>query len=108
MARRRREDTGAGVAIGGTADVVIGRAGAPGEPGPEPLAEEIDFYSRHVGEWGADEGRHVLIRGREKCGSFATRDEALLEGLRRFGRVPFLVKQVIRDERPRPLRAVIL
>jgi hypothetical protein len=74
----------------------------------ENLDEEIHYYTRHLGEWAEHEGRHVLIHGQEPCGFFASREEALREGLRRFGRVPFLVKQVIRDERPRPLGTMIL
>jgi hypothetical protein len=75
---------------------------------PEPLEEEINLYSKLLGGWKEHEGLHVLIRGQKPYGFYATRDEALLEGFRRFGRVPFLVKQVIRDERPRPLGGMIL
>ena len=52
--------------------------------------------------------RSVLIRGPQQHGFYPTRDEALLEGFRRFGRVSFLVKQVLLQERPRPLAGVIL
>jgi hypothetical protein len=47
---------------------------------PRPLDEEIDFYLSHVEGWGQEEGRHVLILGRQLHGFYATRDEALREG----------------------------
>jgi hypothetical protein len=72
-----------------------------------PLDEEIDFYLRHLEEWEQDEGRHVLIRGNQQFGFYPTRDEALKEGLRLFGRTSFMVKQVVRDQRPRWMGAVI-
>src|SRR5215210_6823001 len=62
---------------------------------PEPLEEEIAFYLQHLREWKEHESKHVLIRGPEQFGFYPTRDEALLEGFRRFGRVSFLVKQVL-------------
>jgi hypothetical protein len=73
----------------------------------ESLEEEIAFYLQHVGEWREHEGKHILIRGGKSHGFYPTRDEALREGYQRFGRVSFLVKQVILDEHPRPLAEVI-
>ena len=88
-----------------------GAAGISPEPagdGKEPLDEEIAFYVQHLPEWRDHQGEHVLIHGQEPHGFYPTRDEALLEGFRRFGRASFLVKQVLLDERPRPLAGVIL
>jgi hypothetical protein len=75
---------------------------------PAPLEEEIDYYLQKLPQWGDHKGEHALIRGRELHGFYPNRDAALAEGLRLFGRVPFLVKQVIPDEQPRPLTGVIL
>jgi hypothetical protein len=75
---------------------------------PSPLAEEIAFYRAHLQEWADHAGQHVLIRGKELHGFFPTRDEALAQGFRLFGRVPFLVKQVTLDEQPKTLTGVIV
>ena len=74
--------------------------------GPGPLAEEIACYRRHLPGWGEREGEHVLIKGGAVTGFYPTRNAALTEGYRRFGRVPFLVKQVLTDERPITLDSV--
>jgi hypothetical protein len=72
------------------------------------LDQEFAYYLAHLPEWYEHEGKHVLIHGQEHFGFFPTRDAALEEGFRRFGWVPFLVKQVRRDEEPRPMTMVIL
>jgi hypothetical protein len=74
----------------------------------EALEEEIACYRANLTAWCGHQGEHVLIRGGTVYGFFGTRNEALREGLRRFGRVAFLVKQVDVDEKPRPLVQVLL
>jgi hypothetical protein len=80
------------------------------QPRPEKfeLEQESKYYHSHLPEWGEHEGEHILIHGQEHFGFFETRNEALTEGLRRFGRVPFFVKQVQLDEKPRPMMWVML
>jgi hypothetical protein len=108
-AKRRTGDTEdvstvPSASVEGPAEGNVGRT----KEGPcESLEEEIAFYLQHVEGWGEHEGKHVLIQAGKPHGFYLTRDEALREGYQRFGRVSFLVKQVILDERPRPLRAVI-
>lgn len=46
------------------------------------------------------EGKYVLICGDDVAGTFDTDHDAMAEGYRRFGNVPFLVKQVTKVERP--------
>ena len=75
--------------------------------GDSQLDEEAGYYLAHLPEWYDQEGKHVLIHGSEHFGFFPTENAALEEGFRRFGRVPFLVKQVQRDERPMHLGWVI-
>lgn len=75
--------------------------------GPGSLAEEIAYYRQHLAGWGTHEGEHVLIHGSAEHGFYGTRRAALTEGYRRFGRVPFLVKQVILDEKPRTLAWIL-
>jgi hypothetical protein len=72
------------------------------------LDQEVAYYLAHRAEWHEHEGRHVLIHGEDQFGFFPTRDGALEEGFRRFGRVAFLVKEIRQDEEPRPMAWTIL
>jgi hypothetical protein len=67
------------------------------------LDPEFDYYLAHLPEWYEREREHVLIHGSEHFGFFPNRNDALAEGFRRFGRVPFLVKRIERDEKPMSL-----
>jgi hypothetical protein len=69
------------------------------KPG-EPLAEEWNTYRREVGRWLAEglEGRHVLIKGDQIIGTYATSDEALEEGYKRFLGQAFLVHRICTEE----------
>ena len=58
----------------------------------ELLVEEIQFYEENKDRFLREHtNRHLLIKGRELIGSFTTRDQAVGEGVRRFGPGPFLV-----------------
>jgi hypothetical protein len=72
------------------------------------LDEEVTYYLANLALWHEHEGQHVLIHGREHFGFFPTRDGALNEGFRRFGRVAFLVREIRHNEGPRPLAWTIL
>ena len=54
------------------------------------LNKEVAYYLEHLPEWHEHEGEYVLIRGEKRFRFFPTRDTALQEGFRRFGRVAFL------------------
>jgi hypothetical protein len=59
------------------------------------LAEEMMTYRDHLPELlRGQEGRYVLIKGREVVGVFTDRSAALREGYLRWGVVPFLVRQI--------------
>jgi hypothetical protein len=75
------------------------------KPG-SPLYREWNTYRREAGRLLAEGqgGRHVLIKGEEILGSWATHDEAMNAGYQRFLNQPFLVHQV--EERERVLRCV--
>ena len=65
----------------------------------EPLAEESRTYQAGAEQWAEEHaGEFVLIRGTEVVGFYATNEQALTEGYKRFGIVPFFVKQVSRSE----------
>ncbi len=72
------------------------------------LDEEVVYYLAQLPGWRDHEGKHVLIRGQEQFGFFPTRDLALEEGFRRFGRVAFLVKEIRQNDEPRTLAWTIL
>jgi hypothetical protein len=80
----------------------------PIEPEKNELEQESAYYHEHLPEWSEQEGQHILIHGQEHFGFFPTRNAALEEGFRRFGHVPILVKQIQRDEKPRPMMWVML
>jgi hypothetical protein len=62
------------------------------------LAEEMATYRDRLPELLGRQGQYVLIRGDEVGGVFQDRSEALREGYRRFGIVPFLVRQITASE----------
>lgn len=61
------------------------------------LEHELESYERVKNT--VPLGQVVLIHGDELIGVYATEAQALSEGARRFGREPFLVRQV-RDKEP--------
>jgi hypothetical protein len=74
-------------------------AGAIRQPRAASLRREQAVYEAHLPGWLREhEAEHVLIRGDEVVGFFATRDEALAAGYARFGVVPLFVKQVAASE----------
>lgn len=44
------------------------------------------------------EGKFVLIKGNQMIDLFTSYEDALKEGLKKFGNTPFLVKQIQREE----------
>jgi hypothetical protein len=60
-----------------------------------PLAAEKATFERHRKELlGTAEGKFVLITDGEILGTFETEADAIAEGYRHLGNVPFLVKRV--------------
>lgn len=60
------------------------------------LEQEINLYERVKATLPA--GHFVLIHSDELIGIYEVEAQALSEGARRFGREPFLVRQVREDE----------
>ena len=59
------------------------------------LTEENRIFRENEDSWAEQhEGKFVLIRGDDVVGFFKTSEEALSEGYRRFGTVPFFVGPV--------------
>ena len=55
------------------------------------MAKREELLAKH-------EGKFVLFKGNDLIDIFASYEDALKEGLRKFGNTPFLVKQIQREE----------
>jgi hypothetical protein len=75
------------------------RPPGPGDAALADLAEEMITYRDNLPRLLAEHrGQFVLVKGAEIAGTFGDRSEATSEGYRRFGIVPFLVRQITPDE----------
>ena len=65
----------------------------------EMLEKELDTYEKNKETLvGSSEGKFVLIRGDKVGGVYDSKPDAINEGYRQFGNVPFLVKQILKVE----------
>jgi hypothetical protein len=63
------------------------------------LDKEREYFKTHRADWlKKHPGKFVLVKDEELIGVFNTQQEALIEGARRFGTDPFLVRQVEESE----------
>ena len=63
------------------------------------LKEEYEAYKARKDELLVKhEGKFVLIKGKELIDVFSSYDDALKEGVKKFGNVPFLVKRIQNEE----------
>jgi hypothetical protein len=61
----------------------------------EALETELQTFEEHREELvGTSNGKFVLIRGTEVLGTFDTQADALAEGYKTLGNVPFLVRHI--------------
>jgi hypothetical protein len=61
---------------------------------PMALEKELATYNAKLQELKQHEGKFVLIQDDSVIDLFSSYDDALKEGYKRFGLVPFLVKQI--------------
>ena len=62
---------------------------------------ELKAYEQHKNELLATaRGKFVLIRGTEVLGVYDSKMDAIAQGYKQFGNVPFLVKQIVEVETP--------
>lgn len=67
----------------------------------KPLAREYETYKSKLPELAGNEGKFALVQNSEVAGVFATYEEALMAGYKKFGlKQPFLVKQISSVETP--------
>jgi hypothetical protein len=68
------------------------------ETGPDSLLDEMITYRDNLDELLRDEGKYVLIKGREIIGIYAERHEALEEAVARFGAQAVFVQKIAAKE----------
>ena len=75
-----------------------------------PLERELQYYKKIKPELldKKDEGKFALIKGEELIGTFNRADDAYAEGVKRFGLEPFLLKQILREDRTEHLPALAI
>jgi hypothetical protein len=67
----------------------------------EPLRQELKTYETHREQLlGEARGKYVLIRGDSVVATYDTEQDAINEGYRKFGNVPFLVKRIAAMDEP--------
>jgi hypothetical protein len=65
------------------------------------LEQEFEYFNANRQELlKHHENQFVLIKGNEKIGAYTTEAEAYKAGIEKFGNVPLLIKQVLREEKP--------
>jgi hypothetical protein len=63
------------------------------------LEQERVFFKNRQADWEKlYPGKFVLVQGQELIGVFDTAENAVSEGIRRFGLNPFLVRNVLEKE----------
>jgi len=73
------------------------------------LDEETKYFDEHREEReAAHPGKHVLIKATSLPGFYDSAEEAVREGLRRLGRVPFLARPLSDHERVVHVPAIAL
>lgn len=64
--------------------------------GIEAIKRELDYFEKVKAELlKTHKGQVALIKSEELVGTFTTLDEAYREGIKRFGREPFLIKPIV-------------
>ncbi len=65
----------------------------------QTLETELQFFERHREEWLATTpGKWALVKSEELIGTFDSAENAYVEGIKRFGNVSFLVKQILKTD----------
>ena len=63
------------------------------------LEAEYNYYKKHKEEWLKDrENQFVLIKGEEVIGFFVKFEDAFNEGIKKFGKPPFFIHQIAKEE----------
>lgn len=71
-------------------------------------AELRTYESNRESLLGSAESKYVLIKGGQIVGVYESEMDAITQGYRQLGHVPFLVKQVLKIETPLNLMSDLL
>ncbi len=67
----------------------------------DSLRQELETYEAHREQLLGDaRGKYVLIRGDSVIATYDTEQDAINEGYRQFGNVPFFVKRIAAVDEP--------
>ncbi len=76
---------------------------------PQVLETELKTYEQHRDNLlGTAEGKFVLIQNDQVIGIYDSKMDAISQGYRQFGNVPFLVKQIVKVEVPQNFTSNLL
>ena len=75
----------------------------------EPLEKELAYFERELERLLAEAGgKYALIYGEDLLGKYESEEDAINEGYRRCGNVPFLVREIARVQTPVTLASDLL
>lgn len=73
------------------------------------LEKEYNYYKTHKEEWLKDrENQFVLIKDEKVLGFFARFEDAFNRGIEMFGKPPFFIHQIVKEERIEDIPALRL
>ena len=73
----------------------------------DAIKKELDHFERVKKDLlKSDKGKIALIKGETLVGTFTTLEEAYKEGVRRFGKDPFLIKPILEVEQVQTIPAL--
>ena len=65
------------------------------------LRLEIEAFEKNRVEWLKHHaGKFAVLKGSDICGFYDSDENALVAGLEKYGDVPFLIKEVLEEDRP--------
>lgn len=63
------------------------------------LEKELDYFDRHRSEWiEHHRGKFALLRDQDLEGTYDTAEAAYEAGIKLWGNVPFLIKQILLED----------
>jgi len=63
------------------------------------LEKELEYFNKIRGDLlKKDENKFALVKGEELLNTYTTWEEAYSAGVEKFGKEPFLIKQVLKEE----------
>jgi len=64
------------------------------------LQTELNYFNKQRQEWlNTYENQYALVKGEELIGTYTTEAEAYKAGLEKVGNQPFLIKQVVKEDK---------